>query len=61
MATKVSEVHLTVSGVVAHNPGQHPLPVGAAQPVVATGNPAAKTAAVSGQVANSSVIIRNPA
>jgi hypothetical protein len=61
MANKMGEVHVTVAGVVAHNPGQHPLPAGAGQPVVATGKPQDKTAVVSGQIANSSVIIKNPA
>lgn len=61
----MAEVHTTISGpknevtVVFHQPGQHPLPAGAGQPVTKTG------AAISGQVnANSSTpgpVFQNPA
>jgi hypothetical protein len=60
----MSEVHLNpIPGttVVAHNPGQHPLPAGAGQPVVATGSVVNKTAVVRGQVPSSTVVIQNPA
>ena len=61
----MAEVHTTISGpknevtVVFHQPGQHPLPAGAGQPVTVTGTGSNK--AVSGQVTNSSVVVRNPA
>lgn len=62
MATKMAQdVHVTVTSSVIHNPGQTALHVGAGIPVVATGSTKDKTAKVSGQVANTSVIIRNPA
>ena len=58
----MSEIHLQPvpgTSVVAHNPGQHPLPVGAGQPVTKTG------AAISGQVNVGSgtpgPVFRNPA
>jgi len=58
----MAEVHVNVgpndkSGtqIVFHNPGQHPLPVGAGQTVTQTSG---KT---SGQVPGSSVVVNNPA
>jgi len=57
-----SEVHSTVSGVVFHNPAQHPLAPNAGVPAV----PAAKTPGnpngnVRGQVTGTSIVVNNPA
>jgi len=61
----MSEIHLVPvpgTGVVFHSPGQPPLALGAGQAIVAAtksaGQPNGK---VSGQVANTSTIIVNPA
>ena len=56
----MAEIHTTTStGIVIHNPGQHPLAAGAGQPVTKTGT------AVSGQVnvgsSNPGPVFRNPA
>ena len=62
----MAEVHVTVSSNIGasyqvHNPGQHPLPAGAGQPVVAAvkpvGNP---NGTAHGQVA-SGPVFHNPA
>ena len=33
----MAEVHVTVQGIVFHNPAQHPLPPSAGKPVTVTG------------------------
>lgn len=64
----MAEVHLSVvsdnsgSRVVFHNPGQHPLPANAGQPIVAaTKTPGNPNGNVQGQVPGSSIVISNPA
>lgn len=61
MATKMADVHVTVTTSTIHNPGQTILHVGAGMPVVATGSTKDKTAVVHGQVAGTSVIFHSPA
>jgi len=61
----MSEVHINPipnTSVVFHNPGQAPAVIGAGQPVVATAKTVGQpNGAVSGQVAGTSCIVRNPA
>ena len=63
----MADVHTTVmvnksgSQVKIDNPGVSPTTVGAGVPVTSTGNNAARTAAVHGQVPGTSVVIHNPA
>lgn len=62
MATKMAQdVHVTLNNSTIHNPGQTVLHVGAGVPVVATGSTKDKTAVVHGQIANTSIVIHNPA
>jgi hypothetical protein len=61
----MAEVHTNItidnsgSKVVFHNPGQHPLPAGAGQPITTVKT--SGSTSVQGQVPNSSVVISNPA
>jgi hypothetical protein len=58
----MAEIHTTVSGVVVHNPAQHPLPPSAGKPIAASAKPVGQpNAVVHGQISNSSVIVDNPA
>jgi hypothetical protein len=56
------DVHVTTAGVTFHSDGRNPvLPKGVGQPVVAAvKSPGQPNGNVSGQVANSSVVIQNP-
>lgn len=64
----MAEVHTNISSganntqIIFHNPAQHPLPSGAGQPAVAAVKSAGQpNGSVSGQIANTSVVVRNPA
>jgi hypothetical protein len=56
-----SDVHVTVQGVVFHNPGQPPSTKGAGQTIVQQKDASGKVISTSGQVPGTSVVHTNPA
>jgi len=59
----MAEVHVALKNpdVVFHNPGQHPLPSGAGQPVAQQKDASGKVVKTVGQVSGTSIVHQNPA